>query len=348
MAKNTPSHSSYYSHGLDRIYSYETINPSSVRQLKSPEETKNNRFSPSGEQTTDLSLDLFPTTTQRLREKEPVDSLRLSPFAMKAIKGLSVETIGELKQMISSKKDLLRSIGQSHIEEIENKIRSFFLCDENRFHPEVDVHSLIRFVLSKVPMKEKALIATLFHLKQFCFFPAAEEKEADLFLKKLSKEAQEEIFHKYIAKMEDPLQEAISLLSTSFTNPLLQKRGGLLSQQRFQLALFTASTLSSYSELQKLHIFFQKILPLKAKPWFALPFEYVDKCFICFSKEIALEAQEVIEQIHFFVKLSDKKISLLEMRAILWKFQAKRWNPLDESALEELLYWTYCPYTKEL
>ena len=337
----------YYSHGMDKIYSYETINPSSVRPLNGKE--KNSPSLPkscqSHKEVPPLTFHLFPTPTELLREKEPLDSLRLSPFAMKAIKTFSLETTGQLRHMVFHNKIALRSIGQGHLDEIENKLDQFFLDTESSSYDHIDISSCIRLVLSKVPQREKAILASSSQLKQFCFIPPAEEKEADLVLRRLSKESQEELFQKLKTLMAQPLRDVADILSSTFIKPLLQKNGGIVSQNTIRLAFLHATQIASLEIMQNIDSFFQKILLPQERPWYALSFEYVNKGFLCLTKEYAAQAEEVLQEANALLRLTKEQIPLHALAHTLWLSQVKRWNPLDETTIEELLYWNSCPFT---
>lgn len=337
----------YYSHGFENIYSYETIDPASVRTLKETKPTQKQPFEVLQEKEAGVipTLNLFRSSTKLFREKEPLDSLQVSPFAMKALKAFSIETVGQLYDLLLHNKTALRSIGQSHLDELENKMKRFLSHAEEEGSYTVDMHSCIRLVLSKLPMKEKALIATLCHLKPYCFLPASEEKEADLVLRKLSKSSQEEFFQKMIPHMTNSLYEALAILSSSFLKPLLQKRGGIASTHTVEQALITASNVPTHGEMHLIQSFFQNILSVKEKPWFALPFEYIQPCFLSLSKEKALLGEEVLQLAQTFLDMTKTPPSLPELGRYIWRNQVKHWNPLDESTIEELLYWKYCPFT---
>lgn len=336
----------YYSHGFEKIYSYETIDPASVRTLKGTTPLHKQSLSSPSEKKPDTprALDFFHTSTTLFREKEPIDSLQISPFAMKALKSFSVETIGQLHSLLLHNKTALRSIGQSHLDELETKLQCFLAQEGDTTPYQVDIRSCIRLVLAKLPTKEKALITTLCHLKPYCFLPASEEKEADLVLRKLSRQAQEEFFMKMIPHMEPSLHEALALLSSSFLKPLLQKSGGIASTHTVEQALIASSNVSMQSDMTRIQNFFQNILSIKGKPWFALLFEYTPPCFLSLSKEKALLAEEVLRLAQDFLEMTRGKPSLQEIARHIWRNQVKRWNPLDESTIEELLYWMHCPF----
>ncbi|MDB6081640.1 MAG: hypothetical protein JWO53_912, partial [Chlamydiia bacterium] len=79
-----------YSHGLEKIYNFEVVDPSTVRKLSVPVSSSQ----PVGEKPTKVPDNQeaifnfgaqFEIKMTSLRLEEPLDSLDLSPFAMKAL-----------------------------------------------------------------------------------------------------------------------------------------------------------------------------------------------------------------------------------------------------------------------
>ena len=339
---------SYYSYGMDTIYSYETINPTTVRPLKNVVKAKNEVLVSQEAKAGSLSfsLDLFPSFHQLLRLKEPIDSLNISPFAMKALKNLSLKTVDDLRLLLVKKDGSTRSIGQSHLDEIERKLTIFLNGIENTQH--IDIGSFVRVTLSSLSIKEKALIAELFSLKPYCMIPTPEEKEAEHTLRRMTKEGEAALFSKLLEPMYASFSEGLSLFSSSFVTPLLEKRGGIASKETIVFACLSSCAKKDPS-LSDAFRFFQKVYhhkhPTSNKPWFAASFDYIAPSFLCISKEIATTAEKVLAQAKALQEITSTPIVFTDLVHMLWKSQAKEWNHIDRMAIKELLYWSSCSFS---
>lgn len=329
---------------LEKIYSYETIDPSTVRTIKdfSSALQKKTEKPLNAPQPIASTLNFFQTATNAFSHREPLDSLCLSPFALKALKSFSIPTIGLLQQNLLTDRSKFRSIGQSHLEEIELKIKQFLSKPHT---PTADLSSAMRLVLSKLPAKERALIVAMYQLKPFCNIPLADEKEADHTLKRMSEKEKNLFFEKNRPQLAEALEMVSELLYVHFISPLLSEHGGILSTSSIELVLFTESGLPSFEKMKQINSFFYTVLPEGTKPWFALFSEYVDSRFVCQTKAHAHIAEEILNSAKTAINLCKHRISLCELSSWIWKQQAKQWNILEKSTIEELLYWQWCPLT---
>lgn len=321
---------------FEKIYHFETINPSSVRKITPQKEPKEIAQEHHG---SEPALTLFPSTSQLFLEKEPLESLQLSPFAMKALKGFSIETIGQLRDILAHKSETLRSIGQGHLDELDSKVTLFFGRLQSKNAPPADLASLVRFVLSPLSTKDRAKVALLHGLKPFCCIALGDEKEAESFVRHLNEKTKDELTNSLQKQLIHKLQEAGALLFSTYIQQKLAQLGGIASKETLSLLLFADSGLSCYTQFQIIDKFFSIVSRSESTPWYALNGFPVGSHFIAASLSIANEAEQVLEYAETLKKLSKNKPSMQEVTRLLWKKQALCWQVLDIRAIQELLFW---------
>lgn len=322
-------------HEFEKIYRFETINPASVRKI-TPQKT----ISETTQEVvrTEPVLDLFPTASRLLLEREPIESLQLSPFAMRALKSISVTTVGQLRHILTSQKEQLRSIGQGHLDELEHKISASFLRLQSLNAPQADLSSFLRFILSPLPPKERARVALLYNLKPFCLIPLGDEKEAESSIRHLTENTKNELLSKLISQLHDTVQEAGSILFSSYIQNKLNSLGGIASIETMSLLLFSDSGLDSYTQFQNIDTFLKKLSPRKTI-WFAPNAVHINEQFIAASLQIAKYGEQVLLEADIIRSFSKTAPTLEEMKRLLWKKQALSWQELDERAINEVLFW---------
>lgn len=321
---------------FEKIYNFETINPASVRKI-----TTNQSASVVAHQESisiNPNLDLFPTASRLLLEKEPIESLQLSPFATRALKSFTIPSIGELRKILKHTRDELRSIGQGHLDEIEEKISLFFAKANSKDAPKADLRSFLRYILSPLGIKEKAKITLLCNLKHFCPLSLGEEKEAENFLRHLDDSAKKELIATLARPLLPKIEEAGEILYSSYLQEKISTFGGIASIETLKFILYIDSGLTSFSHFELIDSFLQNTTP-HSKLWFAPKGILIHSRFLASSTQLALLGEQILHEAKQILSLSKKTPTLQEIKHLLWKKQALSWQEIDERALTELLFW---------
>ena len=120
-----------YTHGLEKIYQFEVVNPSSVKPLPYaikaaiPEQKIENPLTPTTD-ARELTFDFgpkFATSMPSLRLDEPLEVLHLSVYAQKALLLQGFKTI---RDIVNTAKEKL-PLGLGHVEEVTHKIQNYLV-----------------------------------------------------------------------------------------------------------------------------------------------------------------------------------------------------------------------------
>lgn len=341
-----PPSSSSYLKDIEKIYSFENIDPTSVKKISSKNPTeKQNKEIPQQ----DPFLDLFPTASFRFKEQEPLESLQLAPFTMKAIRTLALKNVGELQKMLMGDRSRMRSIGQGHVDEIESKVNQFLKKALQPNTPKADLASCLRCVLAPLSSKEQARIALVYGLKSLCFLAHGEEKEAEMSLRQVPVNKREESVSSLKAKLITHSDDIFSLLYDHFTLPALVERRGLASIPTLTLLLYSESGLSSFSQFQALNRFFLSLTEERLSPWFASKGHPIGQQFIALSSPLAKTASDILTSIKTLaalcpttVKNGSQSIAALETSRNAQNFILDDTALLQDGAVDSLSCFATC------
>jgi hypothetical protein len=171
---------------------------------------------------------------------EPINSLRLTPFAAKAARGIGASTVGDLAAFVFDPAKDCRSLGQGHIEEIRRKIELF--AGKPPYQPELrfDFASLLRLSLSEIESNQKAIIVAYCELQQVIPLSSQESREAE---NSLAKDKEKKFLQTVEAARRKNGAKIPSLLEMVFhglVRPWMTKRGGAAHEREITMFLFEA------------------------------------------------------------------------------------------------------------
>lgn len=221
---------SAYSHGLEKIYAFETINPNSVKQAAFKPTVANeptpNRPLVFKQPTLPLGP-YFQESIPNLRLKEPISALGLTPFALKGLQHRNCKSVEEAIFLLQKDPSSYKGMGQGHIEEISQKIEAFIGKEPFQFVSFVDWESLVRTLIAEIEPKECYIFLSRFQLQMLTQISTSDYQELSRWTKEqIAKgfaKCHDEIRH---VKM-DFLQEVLHLVSDAFLKPFLRRRCGM-------------------------------------------------------------------------------------------------------------------------
>lgn len=152
---------------LEKIYSWETINPQTIRKLHVQQQQRPEERPRPTSTEVELTLSFDPSFYEKMlpsRLDEPIQSLSLSPFAQKFLLEKRNTTVRHVIEEIEKGITWKKGIGQSHIEEIIEKTEKFTIsCINNS--PSIDFVSIIKTVISSIDPKQQLILLKQFQLQ---------------------------------------------------------------------------------------------------------------------------------------------------------------------------------------
>lgn len=273
-----------YSHGLEKIYAFENINPKSVKTVAAKEQKSSE---PTGEQPPftpiQLTLELGPLHQEALpsfRLQEPISSLGLSAFAAKVLHTKEIRTCDQACHFALNGSH--KGLGQSHIEEIEAKIAAFMGKNPFSLQKTVDWQSLVRISCHELEAKVRYCLLARYGLEELSGVTSIEAQEVGRLsfeqITKLIDHAQLQL----ISRQSSFIDNALSSIADAYIRPWLKCRHGFAPASEIYERLFQISHTPKYfwQTLQFLRLFGE---PLKLKALQEGIFASDASCFYDFS-----------------------------------------------------------------
>ncbi len=176
-------------HGLEKIYSFETVDAKSVRKMAALQQEISASAPVEVSQTVhpQLSLDYgleYAGGLSHIALRERLDVLRISPTTIRVLRGLSIETVLDVYNLVSQHQHH-SSIHPGMLEELKYKLRELLGNDDPRIpQKQVCWKSGLRFCFSGLSNKFKAILALQGGFSELVELPATEYKDAERLLEK--------------------------------------------------------------------------------------------------------------------------------------------------------------------
>lgn len=299
-----------YSHGLESIYSIETIDLKSIRKLNvlQPADGELQKIALQEELfENQLNLDLGAAYRDWMPPfilQEPIQVLDLAKPIEKVLLEKGLCNLGLLSKVNFRDVGFLKGLGQGHIEEIKNKLKSYFADKPKRKTGFFDTLSLIKCLFGHLDRKKVYIALEPYGLHAWISLSPVEKVE----LKRLTPEVRcqwvEEIWKASLqGKNKKFLDEQIEMLVETWIRPWMRRRGGFAKREEI-IEWLLLHTLD-----EKIG---QKVLSL-------LENELVFKLYLP-SHEDILSASEVLRE----------KLQLILSKARSYFAKAKNWYYLEE------------------
>ena len=258
-----PKQTEVYSHGLEKIYQYEVVNPATVQPLISSsiikQEKKVIEIPLSLQKAEQLFFDFgpqFATSLAALQLEEPLEGLGLSAFAYKAVASKNCKTVAELCMSLPH----MSGIGQSHLDEIMEKIMQFVGPNPFRKRTQVNFLSLLRILLQKADSKERFILLEPHDLD--FLFPLKPNEAHEV--EKWGQETRQKIFQKIFDGNEKKnyLKTKLKEVGYAFILPWLHPRLGFAPHYELDEYLVMLSEDKEEKMLYNIKKIFEEILEI--------------------------------------------------------------------------------------
>lgn len=252
-----------YSHGLEKIYAFENINPKSVKTVASKEK-KAAETTP--EQPLDAPIQLtlafgpfYQEALPSFRLQEPISSLGLSSFAAKVLHTKEIRTCDQACHFLINGSH--KGLGQSHIEEIEAKITAFMGKNPFSLQKTVDWQSLVRISCHALDGHMRYCLLARYGLEELSQVTSVEVQEVGrLSFEQITKLIDQAEVH-LLSRQTDFIEGALSSIADAYIRPWLKYRHGFAPASELYERLFQISHTAQHfwQTLQFLRLFGEPI-----------------------------------------------------------------------------------------
>lgn len=246
---------SYYSHGLESIYAYETIDAKSVKKLHSGEpepidssenrpEDGNHHFCAS-QIALEREFDFEPRFSiglPHLALDEPIEILKISAPAVRLLKGAGKQTVRDLLLLMRAND---RGVHVGIKEEIERAIRNLFgrdlvsSLDPFERQSKVDWASVLRRAILPLAPRQRALLAKFYGIDALFQFTPHELREADIALSKNHTQQVTQLLLECRFTIARQLFEVLERVFQGYIHTWLLHQHGLESEGEIKEALWS-------------------------------------------------------------------------------------------------------------
>jgi hypothetical protein len=330
-----------YSHGLEKIYEFETISPSTVRRFSSsplsdathlPDELSPNK------KLQDLEFDFGPTFTETLpdfRLDEPIESLQLSPFAYKAATGKGLKRVEEAAKIVLLPKKENIGLGLGHLDEIKAKVLAFL--GPLPFEKKGTVHfdSLVRLLLSSVDTKDRAFFLNYFHLASIFPLKPAELSELEKWTPEMKHKSYERTLHSLKTNFRGHLIKKFTEITHAFLIPWLHIRQGISCQAELEERLFMLAANKNSQQTKYILQLFEAILD--TKNLFSLTLFPIAPTFYASSQAVCHRAEHVQNQAKSYFYTPDICYPFDTLATFLLRDFTQVWAEISREFIEKVI-----------
>lgn len=222
--------STSYSHGLEKIYAFETVNPNTVRSLHIQQETiKPVQVAiPSAARETQLLFSFVPQLPS-LHLKEPIEVLQLTTFTQKGLTTLGKKTIEEVLELMNSIDSSFKGLGQGHIDEIQSKLKSYLEPSSC-----IDFSALCRILCHPLDPKERSILQASCGLQSLFSIAPSEIQE----VQRWPSSQKQQVLHRAIEKINTQvLLDTLKQITDAYLISWIQERCGCITTSDFEECL---------------------------------------------------------------------------------------------------------------
>jgi hypothetical protein len=321
-----------YSHGLEKIYSFETVNPTTVRQLVQPEKPPTSPyFSPAKASSSppriggdeELLFDFgeeFSEGLPSFRLDEPIERLGLSPFALKTLTSQGIHSAKELYQALPSLK--------AYADEVREKITVYLGAHPLVRKKRVDFAAIIASATTKLDPKERHLLLQRFNLEHIAPLKPIENAEIQKWTQEMRQKAYEKGFSTIHRASIEAKWNAITI---AYVKPWLRRRLGIAPLFELHERLYMISEKSEDKELGNILAFSKALAIDPFQKLFFTSGIYAD------SEATAKDVCRVVEQAQSYLYKSTSCYPLQILIRFIERDFAIEWIGFSESFIETVL-----------
>lgn len=227
-----------YSHGLEAIYSLETIDLRTVKRISdqipsTSQETQRTRINPIQDINQQGQFDFGTTFIESMDSfilEEPIKVLGLSRHAERCLYAQGLSMVKDLIKADLSRFVYLKGMGQGHIDEIEQRLKSYLKDIVLYRCSSVDFSAWMRSLFATFSSKKMYVFAEPFQLSHLFTLSPAESVEVRLLTNEKRLEWRQEMMSELVVK-RDQLFEGMGRVVSAFIKPWLKRRFGLATSQ---------------------------------------------------------------------------------------------------------------------
>lgn len=223
-----------YSHGLEKIYTLETVDPKSIRVMGTGDTAKqsNAPIYQKMESEPQSELDFGPVYRQWITPcflLEPIHVLGLSTQTEKLFRGIDKNCVGDLINFDFAALVHVKGFGQGHIDEVQSKLRKYVGERHCQKSTQIDWPAWLRSMTSQLSLKEAKVFLDQFALGTSISVPAHIAME----LRRISKEERKMLYKQALevlrkTKLND-VNKRWSEILQAFVLPWMYLREGVAS-----------------------------------------------------------------------------------------------------------------------
>lgn len=270
---------------------------------------------------------------------EPISSLGLTPFALKAAKASKASTVGELAILVFEKDKECLSMGQGHIEEIRRKIELFIGRPPYALEQCIDFGSLLRLTLLPLDGGDRGIIAIRCQLQSIVGLTPQESKEAEMALLR----DREGTFQRALetARLKGA-PTAVSLLEQIFEGlvcPWIARRGGIIHEQELIQFCYEKSNSQDFGAFERTCSLLQALL--QTPFLFASSLRRVEGTIWALTDKEQERALQIISDAKTLVGKEQGKANLKELARVLSRCRFTGWEECSSHTIERILFWYF-------
>ena len=296
-----------------------------------------------------LQLPLTPTEEglSPFRLLEPISSLGLTPFALKAAKGAKASTVGELAALVFERDKECLGMGQGHLEEIRRKIDEYIGRPPYALDHHIDFGSLLRLALFPLDGAQKGIIVTRCGLQSIVHLTTQESKEAEMALLRDREGKFLNAVEAARAQVATTTQSLLEQVFVGLVRPWMVRRGGVVHEEELRQFCFEKSkeidcrtfggVIALLEHLLKVSFLFAPFLcQVQGQLWALSTQEQT------WAREILLDAQTLARK-------EEGGTSLKELARALARCRFTGWEECSSHTIERILFWNeaFAAKTKE-
>lgn len=239
-----------YTHGLEDIYTIETIDVKTVRRMSLPQKTDQTdpttSFEPIQEnKESQLCLNLGIHWQGHMDSFTLLEPIQLMGFSPQIERCLLENKVFALKELISLGVDDLqhiKGIGQGHIIEIQEKIASRLKGRALRKCKSVDFQALLKIIVGSFERKKMWVLLNKFDLSdEICLSPLENSEIKRLNHDRRLEWEKQAFDHLHTEAKQQQLADCLEQVSRIFIIPWIERRGGIASQIEIEERLLRMS-----------------------------------------------------------------------------------------------------------
>lgn len=220
-----------YTHGLEEIYTLQTVDLSSIRRISAtprPKEIKSHGIVSDWQSSLDLGVPFRDWITP-LWLKEPIRVLGLSANAQRGLITLRKLSLGDLAGLDFHQLVFGKVLGQGHLDEIQQKLASYISGQEKERTRQLDIASWIRGICSGLETKCAYLLCEKFGLHHCLSLTIGELGE----LKRANKETRLRWIEEATQQLcQKPPLETWKQIGQAFLLPWMRQRQGIATHSQ--------------------------------------------------------------------------------------------------------------------